>query len=758
MQKSSLSILFVLFCFNYLFAQETIRGQILDEEGYGLIGANVEITEAKIGVATDYDGNFSLSVPVEYTRPYNLTVSYVGYTSQTITIDDSMGNILKPIILKDNFNDCNVVLLIYVFIPTYIFPAILSGSKSALHYIPSNLNQSTNAIAPLNEMSGIRVLNDGFNSSNIISRGNENQKLNIESVPYYLGAEENIIEDLEPNFIKKVTVDKTPNIEAGAVQGGAINLTARTRYPFFSSSTNMGSNGFFKTSNMLSFEHERRSDCLDSDISFNHSYTQSDGFRGDNYQKHSFTILGSRGYYSVYGGKDKELRLFAHYSKVKKGLPGPLDFEAISADTNTIHPNWQSRSLFDNHESGIFGLSKTFEWNRFENTNTIFGTFNKKDRYVNDFSNFETYTWGGKTVFEYRGKHGLPLEVKTGAEFYQEENLWTVFNSEDLESRELLNQNKDHKTYFDWFVNGDYKFEKWNDSKLSAGLNINKTILKRVDLFDGDQKDNNQIKEMPPMLSPSLGFIFPLKVSNNLGLGVNANVNHGFTRTPTGSTFIINETTEKIIDPTYGWNYEIGFTSNWKKWKTNLTLYTNQINGLYLPVYFNNEDPIAATQKGIEFSTHYETQQLQIFAAYSYNHHRFKNQSITAIPGTTPHHFNLGLLYRTADFGRFFNQLNFRLNYELIGTTAYDFLQVNTTQPSHLLQAKITFDKDILDNLNIEFNLGANNILNQKYISKYQTNTQWQLMSNQANYYPGMPFHFYGGVKLSLRELPSKIN
>ena len=65
-------------------AQTTISGQISDAGNQEtLIGANVIVPGTSIGTATDFDGNFELTVPEGTTA---LSVSYAGYQTQTLTL------------------------------------------------------------------------------------------------------------------------------------------------------------------------------------------------------------------------------------------------------------------------------------------------------------------------------------------------------------------------------------------------------------------------------------------------------------------------------------------------------------------------------------------------------------------------------------------------------------------------------------------------------------------------------------------------
>ena len=68
-----------------LFAQKTLTGTVKDgnANGEAIIGATVQITGTGTGTITDIDGNFSVEVPAGKTQ---ITVSYVGYKSQTINV------------------------------------------------------------------------------------------------------------------------------------------------------------------------------------------------------------------------------------------------------------------------------------------------------------------------------------------------------------------------------------------------------------------------------------------------------------------------------------------------------------------------------------------------------------------------------------------------------------------------------------------------------------------------------------------------
>ncbi len=59
----------------------TVKGTVTDTNGEPIIGATVRVVGSKAAAVTDLDGNFTLQAP----RGAKLEISYVGYTTQTVT-------------------------------------------------------------------------------------------------------------------------------------------------------------------------------------------------------------------------------------------------------------------------------------------------------------------------------------------------------------------------------------------------------------------------------------------------------------------------------------------------------------------------------------------------------------------------------------------------------------------------------------------------------------------------------------------------
>lgn len=68
-------------------AQTTVKGNITDVDGEGLIGVNVLVQGTVLGTITDINGDFTLTV--QSSPPFTLVVSYVGYETQRIEVSSA---------------------------------------------------------------------------------------------------------------------------------------------------------------------------------------------------------------------------------------------------------------------------------------------------------------------------------------------------------------------------------------------------------------------------------------------------------------------------------------------------------------------------------------------------------------------------------------------------------------------------------------------------------------------------------------------
>lgn len=81
-----------------------VTGRVVDASGEPLIGATVMVEGTKDGAVTDIDGNFTINV----SSAAKLVISYVGYTSQTVSVGDKTS---LAITMKETSNTMNEVVV-----------------------------------------------------------------------------------------------------------------------------------------------------------------------------------------------------------------------------------------------------------------------------------------------------------------------------------------------------------------------------------------------------------------------------------------------------------------------------------------------------------------------------------------------------------------------------------------------------------------------------------------------------------------------
>ncbi len=87
------------------FAQSSIKGHVKDASGEPVIGATVRVVGQDGGVITDFDGNFSITAE----PGTSIQVSYIGYTTKTVTLKPGLVITLEP----DSQTLDNVVVIGY---------------------------------------------------------------------------------------------------------------------------------------------------------------------------------------------------------------------------------------------------------------------------------------------------------------------------------------------------------------------------------------------------------------------------------------------------------------------------------------------------------------------------------------------------------------------------------------------------------------------------------------------------------------------
>ena len=89
MKIKKILLIFLLFPLFVLSQSKTVTGLVNDENGSPLPGATVQLKGSEtIGAITDFDGNFSISIPSDAQQV--LVVSYIGYLNEEVDVTNQI--------------------------------------------------------------------------------------------------------------------------------------------------------------------------------------------------------------------------------------------------------------------------------------------------------------------------------------------------------------------------------------------------------------------------------------------------------------------------------------------------------------------------------------------------------------------------------------------------------------------------------------------------------------------------------------------
>ena len=221
----------------YAFAQGTIQGRVVDENGLVMPGATILIVEIPSkGSISDINGKFTFTQIAQ--GNYTLAISYMGYETREVKISVTTGqtSVVKVEMTPGVIFGAEVLIL----------GDRLKGQAKALNQQRINGN-ITNIVAAdqigrfpdanigdaIKRIPGITMQNDQGEARNIIIRGMAPElnsvTLNGERIPSAEGDNRRVQMDLIPaDMVQTIEVNKAvlPDMDADAI-GGSVNLVTR---------------------------------------------------------------------------------------------------------------------------------------------------------------------------------------------------------------------------------------------------------------------------------------------------------------------------------------------------------------------------------------------------------------------------------------------------------------------------------------------------------------------------------------------------
>jgi len=621
-----------------------------------------------------------------------------------------------------------------------------------------DFNRFNNAslLPAINTIPGVRMEERSPGSFRLSIRGSSlrspfgirNVKFYWNGLPLTDGGGNTYLNLFDNSSISSIEIIKGPSSSLyGAGTGGVLLMTSTI--PKENSIQLSASGGSY---GLLNYQASATTSFQKINLSVNYAHQQSDGYRqNSNMNRDAFNLQ-----MQLPVAKKGLLAAYLFYTNLSYQTPGGLTQAQYDANPAQARPEALDKKTAVYNQTFFGGLSYDYQWNKQWSTKISgYGSITDfKNSAILNYENRKEENWGGRTETHYSIEKGLiksRMTIGGEVQFFNSpiSNYDNVLgNPGNVQFEDRLSSNlliafaqlefDLPKSYF-VTVGSSYSFINYQFNRTS----VNPAV--------------SQNRDFDPVISPRVAII--KKVSENLS--VYGSVSKGFSP-PTlaevrPSTANYNDT----LQAETGISYEIGARGSFlKKVSFDMALYSFGLDqAIVLQRKINNADYFVnaggTLQKGAEAMLTWHPisnsgksiRGLKIWTSYTLNHYRFvdykKNQvsySGNQLTGVVPTILVTGI---DVDFiNRFY--LRTTINY----TDRIPLNDANTDFASDYLLAgaRLGYSQNIRSKSTMDFWLGVDNLLDQKYSLGNDLNAAGGRYYNAA-----ATRNFYFGVNFSLR-------
>ena len=758
--KTTILLLILFACFIQTFAQQKIKGKIVD------IHNGVAISEVVLlnisddsKVVSNQFGEFFVNKKGRY------LVSINGYETKEIEVLSSAYFVIQ---LTPNPLELNEIIVSANQIPQKILKAV--STIAVISNKEINRGNNYNISSVINRVSGVFMQSGALNTNKITIRGIGSRNLYgtskirayFQDIPLTSGNGETTIEDFELNSIARFEINKgTGSSIYGAGLGGTIHLTPKygnLNETEVASELSLGSFGLIKT--IVNLNHGSKN----NGVHVIYSNTHSDGYRENNsYDRQTVTLSSNH-----FLGEKNYLTILASYVALKAFIPSSIDRETYEDNPSKAAFTWGSSQGYEDSQRGIFGLS----WNH---------QYNHKTKHITSvFTSFRNAY--EPRPFNILAENTLAMGIRSRllgqVKLFDKKLKWTIGGElfkdiHDLETFENLYQDyplgtgsvkgtilsdfEENRSYYNVFMEANY--EVTPNTMLSLGLNFNETKYILDDNFtETGDIDQSGSYSFGTMLSPKVGISHVFFKNNS----VYANVSHGFSPPTISETLLPNGLINNQIQPETGWNYEVGTRAALleNRMQINLAIYRMDIKNLIV-AHRTSEDQFIGVNAGktqhdgLEITLNYDWIQKENFTlrnyfSYSLNDFKFTdfnhlNQDFSGnqLPGVPSDVFNM-VLEGDSKIGIYGN-----INFQYVGAMPLTDVNLLYSDSYKLTNIKMGYKFSIQDKIKLNLFFGLDNIFNETYSSQILINAKSFDGKQPRYFYPGYPVNYYSGIRIN---------
>lgn len=610
----------------------------------------------------------------------------------------------------------------------------------------------------LNTVPGVRMEERSPGSYRLSIRGSllrspygvRNVKVYWKDIPLTDAGGNTYLQLVDISQLQSVEIMKGPASSLyGANTGGAVILNPGNLQPTktntFNAAINGGSYNLFNEQAGWNYSTKN----LVSNLQQIH--TQSDGFRQQSGMKKD--VIKWDGHTQL--SNTEKLDFIAFYANLNYQTPGGLTLNQFNNGDTTAYPLAIKQQAAIYNKTWFAGVSLTSKISKhFDNTTSVVinhTTF--KNPFTNDYEIRDELNYGGRTTFNYHlTKEHFQLKWLAGAEWSQNHSHIDDYGNKNGMIDTV--QFKDELFVTQYSVFTQLNVEINTKFTFQAGLSNNNQIVRYKRLSDFSQK--NFLKgKTNSLIAPRFSFLY--KLTN--GISLYAVAAKGFSP-PALAELHPNSTFNDSLQPERGWNYELGLKGN--IWQNRLlfdaSIYSFKLNNAivkrtdannseyYINAGNTNQSGFEVLLKGIILQNKSDfISQLSIANSFSFQPYTFTNyvvgnanysgNKLTGVPRI----LNVSTI-------ELMNKNGIYLNGILNNVSSIPLSDANDafSTPYHLLQAKLGF-KHLIKQLQYNFFIGADNLLNEKYSLGNDINAFGKRYYNPAakrNYFTGIQVIF----------------
>jgi iron complex outermembrane receptor protein len=749
MLKQCYCIFILLLCLSGIrapaFAQQTVRGQVIDQQTQKpLIGANVLYNKNK-GATTDESGSFSIPCNL----PLNIRVSYIGYQT-----------------FKKTIHDCNEPIRIELVPLSYSLQNITVTGETGRVQVRKAESVATLGLAELSRQTGLRLrdaLNtvpgirmgsrSAFGGQRIIIRGfyptTSGKSMNFQGLGYQLffnnipltsAAGVTIMDAVDFSNLGRVKVIKGPSPFYGNEIAGAVSLYSQRpqhKGVTFKEQFLGGRYGLFRNNSSLMMKNSK------SDIVVNYGRQQDNGFRPHfSSTKDYLSFLGD---FTV--SDQQQVHTYFSYSYSHDQLAGMIPDSDYYARRAIANPKYVNNNGGVTIKGVRLGVTSVHIFNtHFSNKSTIFLTGGTRKQYFAHGSNFyNDINYGVRTNFTFQqqlqqiGIHGqfgafMQYSSESQAGVFIPKSITPPFKPSDPQfPTDLQNYALNYNFFTKWSVDLPLDF------KISAGalLNFNKLGIQNM-LHNGSLYNGffTKSRTFIPTLTPS----FSVLKSFNQNYSVYVRLTTGNSPGLIDDMIQGDGTINYHLKPERAVQFEVGSKGMLlnDKMTYKLALFDLKVTDLLVTGHRNGVSYTTNVgqqqNKGLELYLGYNVIQnakapvsnLKIRAGYTYSlfkYNKFKefgenvagSDSVTAVysgnrvAGVPPHAFSLGLDLKIQPGFYLTSEFKYR------GRTPVTFDNQKYVKSYTVLSTKVGYRQNFGDHLRINLFVGVDNLTGNTY-------------------------------------------